>query len=96
MIDTMAIVLRREIDGAIEGIESSTGVTNCQAHGSLARGVMTLLRVESAKLEMSREQDVNKKKLWGGVLGRVAAWVITAGAGGLIALWMYHVEFSFK
>ncbi len=74
-------VLQEECDSAIEDIRRSSHSAMCKAHDALARGQITLLRCEKARLETD---DSNRS-----MTKRTAALVGTAAGTAAAAIWTW-------
>lgn len=63
--------LKAECEAAIEDIKNHGGRSDCKAHGPIARGQITLLRCEIARLA-SEERDSWVTRRNAGILGTIA------------------------
>jgi len=63
--------LKAECEAAIEDIKRNGHLSSCKAHDAIARGQITLLRCEIARLE-SEERDSWVTRRNAGILGTIA------------------------
>ncbi len=63
--------MKAECEAAIEDIKSHVGRADCKAHEPIARGQITLLRCEIARLD-SEERDSWVTRRNAGILGTIA------------------------
>ena len=82
-----ATTLQREIETAIEQIEKAQAPKDCAAHRPMALGVVTLLRVESAKMDLDSAFNAGTWDVVRGIFIKVGGGVILAFLGAWL-MWL--------